>query len=53
MSALPLRRSNQVTIAPPAPSETIVGEYWPFYAVHSATPYAVHCGTPAAFTRCA
>src|SRR6516162_6682784 len=50
---VPLRASSQVTIAPPAPSETIVGVDWSFAAVHSATPSAVHCGTPAAFTRCA
>src|SRR5262245_12019088 len=51
MSAAPLRESCQVTIAPPVPSNTIVGRDWLFAAVHSATPSAIHCGVPAAFTR--
>ena len=38
-----LRRSTQVTIAPPAPSVTMVGANWGPKAAHSATPFAPHC----------
>src|SRR5690349_20094915 len=48
---VPLRSSSQVTIAPPAPSDTIAGLYRSFGAVQSLTPSWVHCGTPAALTR--
>jgi hypothetical protein len=51
MSTLPLRLSSQATIAPPAPSETIVALAWAPGAVQSATPSAIHCGAPAAFNR--
>jgi hypothetical protein len=35
---LPLRWSLQATIAPPAPSETMVGHHWSPVAVQSPTP---------------
>src|SRR6266436_6513172 len=31
------RSSFQAAIAPPEPSETMTGSYWPFTAAHSAT----------------
>ncbi len=34
---MPLRESAQLAIAPPAPSETIVGLRWAFAAVQSGT----------------
>jgi len=42
MSGLPLRKSYQVTIAPPAPSEMIVGLSWLLMAVHTVAPSYCH-----------
>src|ERR1043165_9786211 len=43
----PLRRSSHATIAPPAPSPTIVGVTWSCAAVHSARPSTGHTGSTA------
>src|SRR5659263_626017 len=54
MSHSPERPSCQVTMAPPEPSEVMVGEPAPEPAMlRRATPLAVHCGTPVEFTLCA
>jgi hypothetical protein len=51
-SATPLRRSFQVTTAPPDPSDVNASSLCSPVAVQSATPSGVHCGAPSAFTRC-
>src|SRR5882672_10414759 len=46
-----LRLSCHAMIAPPAPSETSCGRNWEIAANETAMPIALHCGTPARFTR--
>ena len=40
-------------ITPPLPSLAVSGGFWTFVAVHTATPFTVHCTAPAPLTRCA
>src|SRR2546428_264828 len=55
MSASVPRVSRQVMIAPPPPSETMVGSDWLLAAPHTNVPLAVHAGStaPDASTCCA
>ena len=51
MSVIMKRWSIQVTIAPPAPSDTICGYVWLPPAVHSARPSTGHIGSTAPEAR--
>src|SRR5580765_6552017 len=53
MSPPKLRLSYHARIAPPLPSAAIETWLWSCAALQTATPLAVHSGTPVALRRCA